>query len=138
MTVLDGRRPEQEFVAFHGNAAVKAFYLHRLRKHIRADELVQGVFAGRCGKSGVIGCTIHATDYSRYEVDLGIPEVLAHLEEIIFERLPDDEAKRFAVEFLEAIPVGADLSLVWPAVAHWLLVDPRRRGLGRCPIDQPR
>jgi hypothetical protein len=64
--------------------------------------------------------------------------LLAHLEEIIFERLPDDEGKRFAVEFLEAIPVGADLSLVWPAVAHWLLVDPRQGVIGSAQTNETR
>jgi hypothetical protein len=61
---------------------------------------------------------------SRYEADLGIPEVLACLADMVLERLPDEEAKRFALEFVDAVPVGADLSSVWPAIARWLLTDP--------------
>ena len=79
-----------------------------------------------CGKGGVIGCTVHSNDRSRYEPDLGIPAEVASLEEIIFERLPEEEANRFSLEFLEAVPVGADLSFVWPAIARWLLTDPER------------
>lgn len=132
------RSSKPRLIAFHGDAAVKAFYLDRLRRHVRDDELTQGVFAWKGSKSGVVGCTIHGDDHSRYEVDLGIPEVLAYLEEIVFERLPNNEAKRFAVEFLEAIPVGADLSLVWPTVAHWLLLDPGQGVIGSAQTDETR
>jgi hypothetical protein len=113
-------------VAFHGNPAVKAFYLERLRSHVHKDEVVQGVAEWHGGKGGVIGCTVHSNDRSRYETDLGIPTEVASLEEIIFQRMPAEEAKRFALDFLEAVPVGADLSFVWPAIARWLLIDPKR------------
>ena len=88
------------------------------------EEIIQGVAGWNGTKGGVIGCTVHSNDRSRYESDLGIPTEVASLEEIIFERLPEEEAKRFALEFLEAAPIGADLSFVWPAIARWLLIDP--------------
>ena len=150
----DATQSTREFVAFHGNPAVKAFYLERLRSHVDKEEIVQGFAEWNGGKGGVIGCTVHSSDRSRYEPDLGIPTEVASLEEIIFERLPEEEAKRFALEFLEAVPVGADLSFVWPAIARWLLIDPsagsfdsRRRqrpalpsegGRSLCPRPPPR
>jgi hypothetical protein len=124
--VLNEIQSKQALVAFHGDPAMKAFYLDRLRSHVRQDEIVQGVFKWTAGKGGVIGCTVHSNDRSRYEPDLGIPAEVASLEEIIFERLPEEEANRFSLEFLEAVPVGADLSFVWPAIARWLLTDPER------------
>jgi hypothetical protein len=122
--VLNEIRSKQALVAFHGDPALKAFYLDRLRSHVREGEIVQGVSRWTAGKGGVIGCTVHSNDRSRYEPDLGIPAEVASLEEIIFERLPEEEAKRFSLEFLGAVPVGADLSFVWPAIARWLLIDP--------------
>jgi hypothetical protein len=124
--VLNEIQSKQALVAFHGDPALKAFYLDRLRSHVRQDEIVQGGFKWTASKGGVIGCTVHSNDRSRYEPDLGIPAEVASLEESIFERLPAEEAKRFSLEFLEAVPVGADLSFVWPAIARWLLIDPER------------
>jgi hypothetical protein len=104
--MLDGRQSKRQLVAFHGDPAVKAFHLDRLRSHVHKDEIVQGVPEWKDGKGGVIGCTVHGHDRRRYELDLGIPAEVASLEEIIFERLPEEEAKRFCLEFLEAVPVG--------------------------------
>jgi hypothetical protein len=121
----DATQLPREFAAFHGNSAVKAFYLERLRSHMHKEEIVQGVAEWNGDKGGVIGCTVHSNDRSRYEPDLGIPTEVASLVEILFERLPEEEAKLFALEFFEAVPVGADLSFVWPAIARWLLIDPK-------------
>ena len=109
----------------------KAFYLERVRSHVHKEEIIQGVAGWNGTKGGVIGCTVHSNDRSRYESDLGIPTEVASLEEIIFERLPEEEAKQFALEFLEAAPIGADLWFVWPAIARWLLIDPEC-GIIRC------
>jgi hypothetical protein len=123
--VANANQARREFVAFHGDPARKAFYLERLRNHVRKDDVIQGAAEWNGGSWGVIGCTVHSSDRSRYEADLGIPTEVASLEEIIFERLPEEEAKRFSLEFLEAVPVGTDLSFVWPAIARWLLIDPK-------------
>jgi hypothetical protein len=49
--------------------------------------------------------------------------VLARLEDGIFERLPPAEARGWPLRFTRAIREGADLSLVWPRFAVFLLVD---------------
>lgn len=55
---------------------------------------------------------------------MGIPRVLARLEDGIFEGLPNEVAKDFPLRFLNAVKVGSDLSLVAPKFMHWMLVDP--------------
>jgi hypothetical protein len=50
---------------------------------------------------------------------IGIPMILARLEDRIFRGLDKKRAR-----FLQAPKVGADLSMVWPQFAHWMLVDP--------------
>jgi hypothetical protein len=124
--VPNANQSRPQFVAFHGDPARKAFYLERLRSHVSKDEVVQGVAEWNGREGGVIGCTVHSNDRSRYEADLGIPTEIASLEEIIFQQLPEEEARRFSLDFLQAVPVGADLSFVWPAIARWLLIDPQR------------
>ena len=42
--VLDADSVEaSDLVAFHGDPALKAFYLERLRSHVRQEEIAQGV-----------------------------------------------------------------------------------------------
>jgi len=109
--------------AYHGNAAIKAKYIARMKAHIAADELIQGT-GFENGKGCAVGCTLDNYDHGRYPIELDAPEVLAYLQDAIFEGLPSDEAKAFPLAFLEAIKEGADLSLVWPKYAVWLLSDP--------------
>jgi hypothetical protein len=101
--------------AFHGDPAIKERYLARLKAHHAADEIIQGT--GYNGTHGcAVGCTLNQYDHRAYENELGLPRWLAHLEDRIFEGLPPVAAQRFAVDFLEAVPVGADVERV-----RWLL-----------------
>ena len=108
--------------AFHGKRSIKAKYIRRVRLHRESDELVKGQYWEN-GKGCAVGCTVHSGDHSAYERELGIPRVIARLEDGIFERLPNGKAQAWPERFLKAIPVGADLSLVWPKFAVWLMVD---------------
>jgi hypothetical protein len=106
--------------AFHNDRAVKAKYLKRVRAHAKADRLIQGM-GWENGRGCAIGCTLENYDHSRYPIELGVPLELARLEDCIFERLPKADAMKWPAAFLSAIPVGADLSMVWPRFALWML-----------------
>ena len=109
--------------AFHSNPAIKAKYLARVRAHRQADDLIQGTgWAG--GKGCAVGCTLEAYDHSRYPIELGIPEQLAHLEDRLFELMSADQAMAWPERFIDAPRVGADLSGVFGQWAIWMLVDP--------------
>ena len=108
--------------AFLNDAAVQSLYIGRVTQHAAADEIVQGKYWEN-GKGCAIGCTIHGSDHSKYETELGVPEELARLQDAIFEALPADEAKAFPLQFLTAIPIGADLSKVWDHFHVHLLLD---------------
>ena len=112
----------EAMLAFLNDPAVKDIYLSRVRAHQEADELIHGKYWEN-GKGCAVGCTIHGEQHAKYETLLGIPRVLAHLEDSLFESLPNGEAKAWPSRFLEAIPVGADLSRVLPKFLRWLLVD---------------
>lgn len=109
-------------LAFHGKQEIKDQYLERVRAHAVADELVKGRY-WQDGRGCAVGCTVHSGDHGVYETELGIPRVLARLEDVIFEALPLYLAKTWPERFLKATPVGADLSKVWPKFAIWLLTD---------------
>lgn len=108
--------------AFHGNEQIKAKYLARVQAHRAADEIAKG-FYWQGGRGCAVGCTIHGSEHWAYERELGVPRMLALLEDTLFEGMPLDKAKSWPEEFLSAIPVGADLSLVGWKFLHWLLTE---------------
>lgn len=114
----------KKMLAFHNGPAIKEKYLARVRAHVLADELIHGKYWEN-GKGCAVGCTVHSSDHMAYEKELGIPIVLARLEDGIFENLENGESKKWPERFLSSIKVGADLSSVGSKFFIWLLVDPQ-------------
>ena len=92
-------------VAYHNDPAVKERHVVRMRAHQKADELIHGTH-WKDGKGSVVGCTVHSSDYTAYETELGMPVWLAFLEDQIFDGMPKQAAQRFPLRLLEAMPVG--------------------------------
>jgi len=109
-------------IAFHGKQSIKNKYVNRVKAHQAADEIIHGKY-WEDGKGCAVGCTVHSNKHLSYETELGVPLILAWLEDKIFESLDNGRAKEWPLQFLQAIPVGADLFNVWPQFAVWLLVD---------------
>ncbi len=117
-----------KLIAYHNDPAVKEFYLARVRASRAADDIIHGSYghaANSHWRGCAVGCTLHDPDgnHAAYETELGVPRILANLEDGIFESLPLARSLDWPLEFLQAIPVGADLSLVWPRFAVWMLAD---------------
>lgn len=110
-------------LAFHNDPAIKEKYVARVKAHAAKDQIVKGQY-WEDGKGCAVGCTIHSNEHEDYETELGIPEIIARLEDRIFENLPNELAMTWPLRFLEAIPVGRDLSKIWPKFAIFLLTDP--------------
>jgi hypothetical protein len=109
-------------ISYPGGAATKAAILAQIRAHRLADQIVKGEY-WEDGKGCAVGCTIHSSDHAEYETRFGIPQMLAWLEDRIFEGLPNAEAMLWPERFMDAINVGADLSRVGWQFLHWLLTD---------------
>ncbi len=113
--------------AFFGMSAIKQHYVNRAHFHRNADEIAQGMYVGtqEDGRPGycAVGCLVHDGDHSLFEKEMGVSRVIARLADCIFEGLPEPDFKAFPVQFIEAIPVGADLSLVAAHFMVWLLAD---------------
>jgi hypothetical protein len=112
----------KQLIAFHGDDKIKDKYMKRLEAHKAADEIIKGTY-WQNGKGCAVGCTVHSDNHAAYETELGIPRILARLEDGIFENLQNGRAKDWPIQFLSAIPIGADLSNVWPQFAIWMLID---------------
>ncbi len=134
---------------FLGKPELKATLLEEIIKHRKADEIAQGSYGGDTGPWCAVGCAVQSlnvklgktystADHSVYETELGIPRLIAKLEDRIFEGLPAKEAKTFPEKFIKAVPVGADLSMVWPKFALWLLMDKKDGVIKYAKKDQTR
>ena len=109
-------------LSYHSDPAVKARYLARVASHADADEIVKGRY-WQDGKGCAVGCTIHGDTHEDYERELGVPLMLAWLEDLIFEGLPNRLAKTWPERFLTSISPGKDLSRIGWQFLHWLLID---------------
>ena len=107
-------------LAYNSDPARKAAILAAMRADIAADRLVKGQY-WQDGKGCAIGCLVRGSSHDDAAALVRMPVELAGLFDAIFEGLPNGEAMAWPVQFLDAIEPGADLSLVWPRWAHWLL-----------------
>ena len=115
-------------LAFGDTAVTKIQLVESLERHAAVDAFIKGRYWSD-GKGCAVGCSLHdfhaePGDHAAYEPLFGIPQVLARLEDGIFEGLPIDAAKEWPLRFARAVRPGADLTSVWPKFAVWLLVDP--------------
>jgi hypothetical protein len=97
--------------AFHNKSEIQKEYLDRVIAHSKADEIIKGKY-WEDGKGCAVGCTVHSSSHRAYETELGIPMWLARMEDRIFEGLPSARAKKFPLEFLSAVNLGADLEKI--------------------------
>ena len=111
-----------KMLSYHNDPKIKEAIIKKLVRHYELDEIVQGTYWEN-GKGCAIGCTIDSNDHAEYEKRFGIPEILARLEDRIFEGLALGDAKEWPIQFMKAIPVGVDLSRVQYKFMHWLLTD---------------
>ena len=109
-------------IAFQNTTVTKLDVLAQLRAHAAADQIIKGQYWEN-GKGCAVGCTVHSDNHAEYETRFGIPQMLARLEDCIFEGLPNADAMAWPVRFMEAVPEGADLSRLSWRFLHWLLTD---------------
>ena len=109
-------------IAFHGDTLIKQKYLDRVMNHRKADEIIHGKYWSD-GKGCAVGCTIHSGDHEAYETELGIPWMIARLEDHLFEAMTNGHALMWPERFLQSVPVGADLEHVMDHWFIWLFTD---------------
>lgn len=113
-------------IAFHGSPDVQAKYVNRVVRHYFADEIVQGIY-WREGKGCAVGCLAHVDGFHAHaalEDQIGLPADLARVMDGIFESLDNQSAKDWPLAVITTLPLGANLTGIWPKFAAWLLTDP--------------
>ena len=126
-------------LAYHSDPALKEFMVAEAIAHREADRLIKGNYSndkrGDNWKGCAVGCSIHSLrqkrgmkklshyDHAGLAETVGMPEHLIHLQDRVFEGLSDAERVLWPERFYRAPREGADLSMVWPQFASWLLRD---------------
>lgn len=122
------------------NQELKSALLAEIIKHREQDRVVQGTYGEGIGENFrgcAVGCSIDSLfrlgghvlphylcgDHGIYERELGIPRILAELQDIIHEGLSDESFPTWPERFMEAVPTEKDLSLAFPKFALWFLTD---------------
>jgi len=101
-------------LSFHGSSELKALYVNRVRQAIEMGNLVAGTF-GEQTNVGWRGCALgvitHKTGgFKKMEDEMGIPlEIISCIPDI-FDTLSKIEREKFALDFIESIPVGVEIS----------------------------
>ena len=117
--------------AYHGDPSLKEKIIARVRMHRETDTLIRGT-GWENGRGCAVGCALEKYDHKAYETELGVPEILARLEDCLFENLPNGLHLAWPERFLDAIKPGADLSKVWHHWVLWLLGDAEHGTMRLC------
>lgn len=117
----------ETLLSYKNDPTLKEKFLEKIRWHRDQDMLIKGTYGKENGtwKGCAVACSLRSLDlingndteieynqHARYESELGIPEWLAMLEDILFENLPDELSQSWPERFSEAIPVGVNLEPV--------------------------
>ena len=104
-------------LAYNSDPNVKRAILRQLAAHREADEIVKGQYWEN-GKGCAVGCTLHSGEHVEYESRFGIPQMLARLEDAIFEGLPNEVSKEWNGEARHT--ARYDLANLTQAQAYYL------------------
>ena len=110
-------------IAYHGDTKLKTWCVAEMKSHRKSETLRQGYGYWKDGAGCGVGCLIKGSDHALYETKFGIPEMLARLEDTIFEGLPVAKAQKWPERFLSAIQAGQDLSTVGWEFQHRLQIN---------------
>jgi hypothetical protein len=114
--------------AYHGNPALKEDLLARVAAHAAANEITKrDGYTRRPSPFHAPGATSWGRDsdapYVAMEEQWGIPQMLAQLEDVIYQGIPYGDAKAWPWRFAESVPIGVDLSRVCWRYLHGILTE---------------
>ena len=115
--------------AFNNDKEFKDQMIAAAISHREKDEYIAGCYAKMNGsfKGCSVGCSLFDVkgikgidvgegynDHALLAKELGIPEFICHLQDSIFEGLPDSERFKWTERLFNSIPLGVDLTPVLP------------------------
>jgi phosphoribosyl 1,2-cyclic phosphodiesterase len=112
-------------LAFHGLETERQEAIAKMKRHIAADELLQGWGYWIDGKGCMLGCLTEVSEntHTHLEEMYNIPKSIGRLCDGMFEVLPKEEAVQLPLQVLEAIKSGADLTHIASHFVVFVLQD---------------
>jgi len=126
---------QDKILSYHNDENLKKLVITEMKKHKKEDKFIKGSY-GFYEYGGFKGCAVACAVNSvnkilgkEYDTEshgalqetLGIPGWLSKIQDAFFECLPWGECDKFAINFLESIPVGVDLEPIRWKIAVSLL-----------------
>ena len=115
--------------SYLNDSQLKTLAIQRLQNAIANNTLVQEKKElyfyehWENGKGTVIGCISAINDLEEAAKMFGIPVQLWMIQDHIFQYLEEEKAHQFALDFLEAVPVGENVDVAWKKYFIWLLAE---------------
>ena len=112
-------------LTYHNDVELKRKIVKEMKLHQEQDQFIKGKYGKINGtfKGCAVGCAIDSfnrkldKDYNYegheyFEEAIGVPEWVARVQDTLYEGLLEEDNSQFAVDMLEAIPVGKNLEKV--------------------------
>jgi hypothetical protein len=110
--------------AFHNDPAVKSRLVERLKAYAEAGAIINAEHVWKDGKGSPMGCVVHDAGLALWPQRTGMPKAFGAAIDAVAKYLGSPEnAGWFAVEWLDAVPVGEDMAGVAHGLIGWLLTD---------------
>lgn len=117
---------QNKTLSYQNDSNLKKLVIQEMKRHQKQDKFIKGSYGyyeGDNFKGCAIGCTINSINkilgqsygtnsYDALYKTLGIPSWLSKVQDSFFECLPNEYSDKFAIDFLESIPIGVDLEPV--------------------------
>lgn len=125
----------QMLQAFHNDPAVKQKCVDKVQADMDAGNLVRGE-GFRDGRGCAVGCMLDSYDHRLFPEALGMPVWVAHLIDFFHENTSEKVWPSFALRFLKAVPVGANLDLIKAPINIFILTRNKNRVVGLQYLDE--
>jgi hypothetical protein len=144
---MSSAQGQHEMTAYSHPHITKAAFLAEIAKHQEQDKISRGTYWDwEAGRGCAIGCAFASIanitnglmvpdtrdNHQLLSIYLAIDEDLLRAEDFLFEKLPEERAQQWPLEFSEAVPAGADTSSIVNRLIAAVM-----RGLYASAIDTP-
>src|SRR5450756_39182 len=123
---LAQQRQDETMQTFHNDPAIKQEFLSRLSSHSAAGGILNAANVWKDGKGSPAACMVGAIDLALWQQRTGMPKSVGIALDVAASLLEaPEQAARFTLDWVEAVPVGEDLASIGPALLDWFLTDDR-------------
>lgn len=134
-------------LAYNNDPQFRRAFIAQIKLHRAQDQIISGTYGKENGiwRGCAVGCSIHSLnalrgtyyDTSEHAISetIGIPQSLYHLQDAIFEGLPQENRAAFVEDFATSIRAGADLSRVTAQFLVWCLLDKKHGTIRHAPSE---